>query len=324
MRACAFLLLAGTSLSLATTGTSAQRDGGPAPVSPEVRAANSRFAGTWKLVGREMRDTQGRIVPAPPNGRVQEGYLAYDPAGYMSLAGAVPNRPPFAGPQPTAQEAFDAMAAYTAYWGAFSVNERTSVMTHQTFGSHRTAISGSDQVRRFRLTDHRLTLEPPATAGGNQNSLTWERVPDLPTLTPTQQRLVGFWKLILSESRNEKGEVLSSSPGQTGFLVYTASGHVIVHAMQPYRRRDVGDAPTPDEMLAAYRSYTGYFGTFTVNEPEQFVVDQIEGSLNSGAPGTRLQQHLEFSGKRLILKQPVTRGDSGEVRTTLTWERLSD
>ena len=33
----------------------------------------------------------------------------------------------------------------------------------------------------------------------------------------------------------------------------------------------------------------------------------------------------EFPGKRLILKPPVTKNSDGEeVRTTITWERLSD
>ena len=61
---------------------------------------------------------------------------------------------------------------------------------------------------------------------------------------------------------------MSSSPGQTGFIVYTASGHLMVHMMQPYRRRNAGGPPTPEETMAAYRSYTSYFGPYTVNESD--------------------------------------------------------
>ena len=113
-------------------------------------------------------------------------------------------------------------------------------MTHQTFGALSPAISGTDQVRGFTISGNRLTLRPPTSANGNQRSLTWERVPDLPNLTPTHRKLIGFWKLISLERRNAKGELLSSNPGMTGFIVYTASGHVMVHMMQPYRRRNVG------------------------------------------------------------------------------------
>src|SRR5262249_47353770 len=158
----------------------------------------------------------------------------------------------------------------TSYWGSFAVNEPASIVTHQTFGALSTAMSGTNQVRGFTMSGNRLTLRPPAAANGNQSSLTWERVPDLPALTPAHRQLIGFWKLISNERRNGKGEVLSSNPGQTGFIVYTASGHMMVHLMQPYRRRNAGTVPTPEETMATFRSYTSYFGTYTINEAEKY------------------------------------------------------
>ena len=170
---------------------------------------------------------------------------------------------------------------------------------------------------------NRLTLRPPAAANGNQSSLTWERVPDLPNLTPTHRKLIGFWKLISRETRNAKGELLSSSPGQTGFIVYTASGHMMVHMMQPYRRRNAGGSPTPEEAMAAYRSYTSSLGPYTVNESDKYVVHHLAGAINSGPVGTDFQRFVEFSGKRLTLKPPVAKDSLGEtVQTTITWERI--
>jgi hypothetical protein len=136
--------------------------------------------------------------------------------------------------------------------------------------------------------------------------------------------LIGFWKLISMERHNAKGELLSSSPGMTGFIVYTASGHMMVHLMQPYRRRNVGGAPTAEETMASYRSYMSYFGPYTVNESEKFVVHRLAGTINPGSVGTDFQRFVEFSGKRLILKPPVTKTPNGAVQMTITWERLSD
>jgi hypothetical protein len=137
--------------------------------------------------------------------------------------------------------------------------------------------------------------------------------------------LIGFWKLIAFENRNAKGELLSVTPGWMGFIVYTASGHVMVHMMQPYRRRNVGPSPTPEETMATYRSYTSYFGPYTVNEAEQSVAHHLAGAFNSGEVGTDFQRFLEFSGRRLTLKPPVTRNSNGEsVQTSIVWERLSD
>ena len=82
------------------------------------------------------------------------------------------------------------------------MNEASSVVTHQTFGALSTAMSGTNQVRGFTISGNRLTLRPPVNANGNQASLTWERVPDLPNLTPMHRKLIGFWKLISNERRN--------------------------------------------------------------------------------------------------------------------------
>ena len=150
-------------------------------------------------------------------------------------------------------------------------------------------------------------------------------MPDLPNFTPTHRKLIGFWKLISIERRNAKGEVSSTNPGMTGFLVYTASGHVMVHMMDPYRRRNVGATPTADETMATYRSYTSYFGPYTVNESGEFVVHHLAAAFNSGVEGSDFQRFLEFSGKRLVLKPPVTKDGNGQdVQTSLIWERLSD
>jgi hypothetical protein len=310
---------------ITTNGLLAQRSGDQ-PVDPAaVRAANNRFAGIWKLIGQETRDKNGQMVPLTPNAIGRLGYIVYDPAGYMGVTIQSPARPKFAGRQPTPEEARAAMGTYTSYWGSFAVHEATSVVTHQTFGALNTATSGTNQVRGFTMSGNRLTLRPPTAANGNQSSLTWERVPDLPNLTPSHRRLIGFWKLISMQTRNAKGELSSSNPGWTGFIVYTASGHVMVHMMQPYRRRNVSAQPTPEETMAAYRSYTSYFGPYTVHESAQYVVHHLAGAINSGMVGTDFQRFFEISGKRLTLKPPVTKNSSGEeVQTTITWERLSD
>jgi hypothetical protein len=76
--------------------------------------------------------------------------------------------------------------------------------------------------------------------------------------------------------------------------------------------------------MATYRSYTTYFGPYTVNEPGKYVVHHLAAAINSGAAGTDFQRFIEFSGKRLTLKPPVTKGNGESVQTTITWERLSD
>lgn len=317
-------LFAGIIALVAIRDVSAQRGEGPDPAA--VRAENTRFAGIWKLVAEEMRDSKGQIVlPRNASNGGRFGYIAYDAAGYMGVTLSWLKQPTFAASQPTPQEALAAMGSYNSYWGSFVVNEARGIVTHQTFGALSPAFSGTNQERGFSFSGNRLTLRPPTSANGDQRALTWERLSDLPNLTPTHRKLIGFWKLISFERRNAKGELSSSDSPWMGFLVYTASGHVMVHMMQPYRRRNVGPSPTPEETMATYRSYTSYFGPFTVNESENYVVHHIAASFNSGQVGTDFQRFLEFSGKRLTLKPAVakdSKGQGGETR--IVWERLSN
>jgi len=290
------------------------------------RVANLRFAGVWKLVAEETRAPNGQVVAGPnaaSGGRF--GFVTYDPAGYMGVVLAWNRRPAFKGKASTPEDARAALAAYNSYWGSYTVNDTRGIVTHQTMGAVSPAFAGTNQERGFTIDGHRLTLRPPNLANGDQRALTWERVPDLPSLTPTHRKLIGFWKLISLERRNAKGELSISNPGMTGFLVYTASGHVMVHMMDPYRRRNAGDAPTPEETMATDRTYTSYFGPYTVNESGGYVVHHLTAAFNSGDEGTDFQRFIEFSGKRLTLKPPPTKDGSGNpVQTSLVWERLSD
>jgi hypothetical protein len=314
MRAVAFSLAMGMGALVATSELSAQRE------------ANAQFAGVWKLVGEETRDAKGDVVAGPnaaSGGRF--GFIAYDPAGYVGVTIAWSKRPAFTGKASTPDEARSALASYNSYWGSFAVNEARGIVTHQTMGAVSPAFAGTNQERGFTIAGNRLTLRPPNLANGDQRALTWERVPDLPNLTPTHRKLIGFWKLISLERRNAKGELSITNPGMTGFLVYTASGHVMVHMMDPYRRRNTGEAPTPEETMATYRTYTSYFGPYTVNESGGYVVHHLTAAFNSGVEGTDFQRFIEFSGRRLVLKPPVTKDSSGgAVQTSLVWERLSD
>jgi hypothetical protein len=297
----------------AAGGLLAQNRPWPAPA-PEARATYSRFAGVYKLVQAEPRDA----TSAP------RGYLAYDSAGFMSLAIEWPNRPRFAPGPLTGDAARTALSGFTAYFGSFGVNEAAGTITHQTLGALDPAISGTDIVERFTLAGNRLALRAPAAPSGSHRTLTWERLPDQPNLSPVQRQLVGFWRLVSTERRNSKGELVRAYPGWTGFIAYAASGHMLVHMAEPYRRRPVGAVPTPDEAVAAYQNYTSYFGTYTIGESGRSLVHHVEGSVNPASAGTDTERFFELSGKQLILRPPAIKTPDGDVIMTNLWERVAD
>jgi hypothetical protein len=281
-----------------------------------------RFVGTWKLVSVEQRNAKGEVIPAAGT-QNPAGYIIYDPAGYMAVSIYPVVRKKYAGAQPTDEEAVAALTGYTAYFGTFTINEKEQAITHHLEGSLNAAMA-ADQRRAFEFAGNRLTLKPPAAANGNQTRLTWERVPDVTNASAEQRRFVGFWKLVSNERRNQKGEVLSSNPGQFGYIIYTNAGFMMVHMVQPNRKPYAGGQPTPQEARENLRTYTNYLGPFYVHQTDGYVVHDQVGSLSAGRLSPSPQQrYYEFSGNRLLLHPPKTYNPDGEViQGTITWERV--
>jgi hypothetical protein len=241
----------------------------------------------------------------------------------MSVAIEWPNRPRFAG-QPTGEQARTALNGFTAYFGSFSVNEAAGTVTHQTLGALQPQISGTDLLERFTLAGSRLALRSAGVTSGPAQTLTWERLPDLSSLTPLHRQLIGFWRLVSTERRNSKGDLVRAYPGWTGFIVYAASGHMLVHMTEPYRRRPVGAVPTPEEAMAAYQNYTSYFGTYTIQASGRSLVHHVEGSVNPGSAGSDTERFFEISGNHLILRPPAIKTPDGDVVMTNVWERVQE
>ena len=298
---------------------------GSAPVRASAGGMKDRFVGTWKLVSIETRNAKGEAVPSPAGGtnQTRTGYIIYDPAGYMAVTIMPLGRKKYVGAQPTDEEAQAALTGYTGYFGTFTVNEKEQYVTHHLQGSVNPGMAANQQ-RFFELSGNRLTLKPPAGPNGNQQRLTWERIPDLTNLTAEQKKFVGFWKLISNERRGDKGELLASNPGQHGYIIYTAAGFMSVHMVQPDRKPYAGTQPTPAEARQNLRTYTNYFGPFYVHEADGYVVHDQFGSLSAGRTSPSPQQrYYRFVGNRLLLQPPKTYNPDGTTaQGTITWEKV--
>ena len=129
-------------------GTSSQ-------ASPEGADAK-RFVGTWRAV----QDNQ-------------IGIMIYDSLGNMAVQ-VMPTRPrkPYAGAQPTPDEAKDALTGYLAYFGTYTVDEKAHTITHHRKGSVTPGLVGQDAVRHYEFEPNdRLVLIPVDTG----NRINWER-----------------------------------------------------------------------------------------------------------------------------------------------------
>ncbi len=156
---------------------------------------------------------------------------------------------------------------------------------------------------------------------------------DDPPVTDTsaadsRANFVGNWELVRVERVGADGEFLPppeppsfGSEGAVGYIMYDSAGYMGVVIMQAGRQPYVGDGPTPDEAVAALRSYTSYFGTFTVNETEGYVTHHLQGNVRPPDAANDNKRFYELSSNQLILKPPIR--DSG-VQLRIVWERVPE
>jgi hypothetical protein len=304
--------------------------GGPAGEAEDAPMADmsnpaERFAGAWALVKRERRGPDGELAEPTVDNRI--GYIIYHASGYMGVTTMNPGREPYSEGGPTPAEALAQMGSYSSYFGRYSVNEEDGYVTHHLEGSLNPSGAGSDYQRFFTFEGDNLVLQPPASEDGARSYITWERLPDLPEseLTDTHRRLFGFYRVESVTRETSDGESVPADQYETAYIAYAPSGHMSVHLMRPGRQPYAGDEPTAEEALATVDSYGSYFGPFSVNEEEAYLVHHRIGNETPNQSGTDAQRFYELTDTHLNLMPPPATDDEGrEVQSTIRWARISD
>ncbi len=294
---------------------------------PEV-GDRERFVGTYARVTSEVKDENGVWSPTP--GEDRAGYITYSDRGYMGVSSRDGGRTKFAGDEPSPEEAQAAIASYSAYYGPYTVHEAEGFVVHHRVGQ----IDPGGEVDAKRFYDFvgdRLILTPAPATGGKEDAtrrIVWERLPDA-DLSEEARRFLGVRELLYTERYTlEDGEITErSEPNESragSVIIYTPTGHMMVQLMNREGRMPyAGEAPTPDEALAAFSSYGGYFGRFTVHEGEdpRYVIHHQEGRL-SPATEADVQRFYELDGDVLRLGGPPRTTDGETTGGHLYWELL--
>jgi hypothetical protein len=132
--------------------------------------------------------------------------------------------------------------------------------------------------------------------------------------------LVGTWALDTYIIESPAGELLEApfGPAPQGSLLYTAEGHVAVHASAPDRAASGTERPiesTTQSKVEAYDSYFGYCGTYVVEGDR--VTHHVAISCFPDWTGTELRRSVSLDGEKLVL-----RGCDPAARIpVLTWHR---
>ena len=304
----------------------------PAESEASIQSGSERekIVGTYRLVTIEVKDSNEAWSQTPNFDRM--GYITYSATGYMGVNTMQKSRVPFAANQPTPEEAQEALGGYSGYYGSYTVDqdEDGGFLVHHRVGQ--IDPGGEVDAKRFYdLDGDRLILTPaPASAGKEQATrrIVWERLPDA-ELSVDAQKFVGFRQLRYTDRYTERdGRVVThgqKNEDRAGsYIIYTPTGHMMVHLMpQEGRTPYAGATPTPEEALAAFQTYGGYFGRFTVYEDADppYVVHNQEGRLSPGTESDA-ERLYQLSGDVLRLggRPRTTNGETSGGH--LYWELL--
>ena len=144
-------------------------------------------------------------------------------------------------------------------------------------------------------------------------------------MSTTDNFLVGAWKLVFFEITFSDGRVLQPfGPEPKGLIVYTETGWMSVHLMDPRRPLLASGDPytsTPEEIQSAYLGFAGYFGRYTLDTEAGNVTHHLEGAHNPNWVGGDQKRFYNIEGNRVTLTTPPTQEHGDETRGRLIWEK---
>jgi hypothetical protein len=138
---------------------------------------------------------------------------------------------------------------------------------------------------------------------------------------PTNEKLVGTWKLVSASSTTKSGERSETpyGPSPSGFLTYTSDGRVT--ALISYGgRKPLSVGAQKEEQAEAFKTFLAYAGRYVLSGDK--VTHYIEISSIQNYVDKELVRSVKFQGDQITLVTPPT-PVNGKVQTVeLIWQRL--
>lgn len=140
--------------------------------------------------------------------------------------------------------------------------------------------------------------------------------------------IVGTWHL--GDSYSEKSDGRSDLPlgGKViGQINYDAAGNMAAQLMgadRPHLSSRNPQEVSDEEFRIAFKGYTSYFGTYTVDASAGTITHHVVGASVPNWPGHDQFRYFELSGDKMVLKTPPMRDNDGEKAVhTLVWHKVA-
>lgn len=140
------------------------------------RTTQKDLIGAWRLVAIDVQGPGGR-EPDPFYGNGSRGLLIYDAAGWFSVQIEGGGRPALKVPEsrPTVTAADSkVLHSYYAYFGTWSFDAATSVVTHHARGALYPSEDAAVYPQHVEVAGRRMTFS--RTQNGKIQTKVWERV----------------------------------------------------------------------------------------------------------------------------------------------------
>ncbi len=138
--------------------------------------------------------------------------------------------------------------------------------------------------------------------------------------------LPGTWKLLSRTDRTRDGAVraepsLGSDP--VALLIYDRSGNFAAQFMKRDRSGPLPAATAggPNNSRAQ-GGYDAYFGTYTIDEAQGAVTQQLTGALTPDNVGMVVTRRMLVEGDRLTIHLDTATAAGEPVVRTLVWQRV--
>jgi len=153
----------------------------------EASAERAQLIGSWRLVSRQSRRSNGELESDPGLATVPLGRLIYDASGHVAaqlsrkdrtvamIAEECPAAVTTKGTPDTAQT----ILGYDAYFGTYTVNEQEHIVTHHLEAALFPGDIGKSIERNFAIAGDQLTISFHTTTRDGvkvTRTLIWERM----------------------------------------------------------------------------------------------------------------------------------------------------
>lgn len=147
---------------------------------PSGHGLSARLPGTWRLKSRVDSTGDGRVHADPALGADPIALVIYDRAGHFSAQFMKRDREKSSGDGPArAVNNTQAQGGYDAYFGTYTVQDETGVVTHTLEGALSKDNVGAVLSRSMTVRGDSLVIALETTAWDGvpvTRTLTWERI----------------------------------------------------------------------------------------------------------------------------------------------------